>query len=232
MRMGFYLENKPMRWKRISQLYKKKTHRGIDLAAPTGTPVYATADGTVVSAKYGGWDRSYGNMVAIYHGRGTYTNHAHLSKIKVRVGQKVKAGQLIGLCGSTGNSTGPHLHFEIHLGRTGKNGKWDGKSGKWNRVNPKPYLDNAGKRKTFTKGKTYKLKEDMNVRMSPKASAPRVGVNKWSEDGKKHATKDGLLKKGTKVTVRDVYKNNDEVWIRTRSGWICAMNAKGKVYMS
>lgn len=226
--MGFYLECKPCKWTRISQLYKKKTHRGIDLAAPTGTPVYATADGTVVSAKYGGWDASYGKMVAIYHGGGTYTNHAHLSKIKVRVGQKVKAGQVIGLVGSTGRSTGPHLHFEIHLGA------------KWNRIDPKPYLDKAGKQKkttkkktvTYTKGKTYTLKEAMNVRMTHSASAPKVGVNKWTKDAQKHATKSGLLAKGTKVTAKDVWKANGEIWVRTPSGWICAKNSKGKVYMS
>ena len=115
--MSYVCKYRPIKYKRISQYYKKKTHRGIDLAAPTGTNVYATCAGTVVAAKYGAWDSSYGNMVAIYHGNGDYTNHAHLSKIKVKVGQKVKAGQLIGLCGSTGHSTGPHVHFEIHKGR-------------------------------------------------------------------------------------------------------------------
>ena len=217
--MGFSMKNKPCTWKRISQYYKPKSHRGIGLANVAGTPIYATADGTVVSAKYGGWDKSYGNMVAIYHGNGNYTNHAHLSKIKVRCGQKVKAGQLIGLMGSTGHSTGNHLHFEVHLGR------------KWHRVNPKPYMDKAGKAIVYTKGKTYTLQEAMNVRMSPKASAPKVGVSKWSEDGKKHANKDGTLKKGTRVTARDVFTNNGETWIRTRSGWICARNAKGKVFI-
>lgn len=215
--MKFRLKCKPCKWKRISQPYKKKSHRGIDLANNVGTPIYATADGTVVSAKYGGWDASYGKMVAIYHGHGTYTNHAHLSKIKVRCGQKVKAGQVIGLMGSTGHSTGSHLHYEIHLGR------------KWNRVDPKPYIDRAGI--SYVKGETYTLQANMNVRISPKVSAPKVGVNKWSADGKKHATKDGKVKKGTRVTARDVFYNNGEIWIRTRSGWICAVNAKGRVYI-
>lgn len=220
-RMTFRLKNKPMKWKRISQPYKAKTHRGIDLAAPTGTPVYATADGTVVAASKGAWDWSYGNMVAIYHGHGNYTNHAHLSKIKVHVGQKVKAGQLIGLCGNTGRSFGSHLHFEIHLGR------------KWNRVNPKPYLDAAGKGKktTYAKGNTYTLQESMNVRASASASAPRVGVKKWSSDAQKHATKSGLLKKGTKVTALAIVRQNGEIWLRTPSGYICAVNGKGKVYI-
>jgi len=220
--MAFSLKNKPMAWKRISQPYKAKRHRGIDLAAPTGTPVYATQNGTVVAASKGAWDWSYGNMVAIYHGHGTYTNHAHLSKIKVRVGQKVKAGQLIGLCGSTGRSTGPHLHFEIHLGR------------KWNRVNPKPYLDKAGKvtkRPEYKKGGTYTLKEDMNIRMTSSSNSPKIGVRHWSKDAQKHATKDGLLKKGTKVTAVAVVRNNGETWLKTPSGYICAVNSKGKVYI-
>lgn len=221
--MTFRLKNKPCKWKRISQPYKKNSHKGIDLANVTGTPIYATADGTVVAASKGAWHWSYGNMVAIYHGNGVYTNHAHLSKIKVRVGQKVKAGQLIGLMGSTGRSTGSHLHFEIHLGR------------KWNRVNPKPYLDAAGKKKkskpTYEKGKTYVLREDMNVRMSASAKAPKVSVRKWSKDAQKHATKGGLLKKGTKVTVIAVVKNSGETWLKIPSGYVCAVNSKGKVYI-
>ena len=170
-------------------------------------------------------DKSYGNMVAIYHGNGNYTNYAHLSKIKVRAGQKVKAGQLIGLCGSTGRSTGPHLHFEVHLGR------------KWNRVDPKPYIDNAHKPKkatvSYEVGKTYTLQEDMNVRIAPSASRPKVGVNKWTKDAQKHATKNGLLAKGTKITAKDVFKDTEknEIWIKSPSGWICAVNSKGKGYI-
>lgn len=224
--MAFYLQNKPMTWKRISQLYKRRTHRGIDLAAPIGTPVYAAQDGTVVAASYGAWDKSYGNMVAIYHRDGNYTNYAHLSKIKTRVGKKVKAGDLIGLCGSTGRSTGPHLHFEVHLGR------------KWNRVNPKPYIDKAHKPKktksvSYEAGKTYTLQEDMNVRIAPSASRPKVGVSKWTKEAQKHATKAGLLAKGTKVTAKDVFKDKtkNEIWIKTPSGWICAKNSKGKAYI-
>ena len=227
--MAFSLSNKPMAWKRISQPYKKNRHKGIDLAAPTGTPVYATANGTVVAASKGAWHWSYGNMVAIYHGNGNYTNHAHLSKIKVHTGQKVKAGQLIGYCGSTGRSTGPHLHFEIHLGR------------KWNRVNPKPYLDNAGKKKKKTKkaaigkyeiGKTYTLQENMNVRIGYSVSSPRIGVNKWTKEAQAHATKNGLLKKGTKVTVKDLYKSpKGEIWVKTPSGWICAKSANGAIHI-
>lgn len=84
-------------------------HSGQDFVAATGTSVKAANRGTVVEA---GWGGSYGNNIVIKHGEGTYTQYAHLSKIDVQVGQRVKTGQQIGKVGSTGNSTGPHLHFE------------------------------------------------------------------------------------------------------------------------
>lgn len=86
----------------------RKFHAGWDLAAPTGTPVVAAADGVVTSA---GWGGGYGNLVILQHGS-LQTRYAHLSKILVRGGQKVKQGQQIGKVGTTGRSTGPHLHFE------------------------------------------------------------------------------------------------------------------------
>jgi murein DD-endopeptidase MepM/ murein hydrolase activator NlpD len=86
-------------------------HSGMDIANRTGTPVYATADGTVNFAAYdhGG----LGNLISITHGFGFATKYGHLSKIKVVGGQEVKRGQLIGYIGSTGYSTGPHLHYEV-----------------------------------------------------------------------------------------------------------------------
>lgn len=90
-------------------------HSGQDFAVPVGTPVHAAATGTVVKAgPYGGGDGpAYGNAIVIKHANGTYSQYAHLSKIKVNIGQKVSAGQQIALSGNTGNSSGPHLHFEI-----------------------------------------------------------------------------------------------------------------------
>ncbi|MDD9375861.1 peptidoglycan DD-metalloendopeptidase family protein [Streptomyces sp. ZAF1911] len=84
-------------------------HTGIDFAVPTGTSVVAAAAGTVVTAD---WQGAYGNAVTIQHADGRYTLYAHLSRITVKEGDQVAAGQEIGLSGSTGNSTGPHLHFE------------------------------------------------------------------------------------------------------------------------
>jgi murein DD-endopeptidase MepM/ murein hydrolase activator NlpD len=88
-------------------------HPGIDLAAPRGTPVYATADGTVRRA---GWNSGgYGNLVELDHGRGILTRYGHMSKILVSEGDHVKRGQQIGEVGSTGRSTGNHLHYEVRI---------------------------------------------------------------------------------------------------------------------
>lgn len=89
---------------------ERRLHAGIDIAAPRGTPVIAAADGHVVSA---GYHAAYGNMLVIDHGYGITTRHAHLSRINVRVGDRVRRGDLIARVGNTGRSTGPHLHFEV-----------------------------------------------------------------------------------------------------------------------
>ena len=86
-------------------------HRGIDVAAGMGAGIYASDTGAVVYA--GPIGGGYGNMVMIDHGNGYQTLYAHLSQVNVRCGVSVSGGQMIGLAGSTGNSTGPHLHFEV-----------------------------------------------------------------------------------------------------------------------
>jgi len=93
----------------ISQYFGRR-HTGLDIAADTGTPVVASEDGQVVDA---GWGGGYGKMVAIDHGGGVVTRYAHLSSIAVSGGEQVSRGQVIGYVGSSGNTTGPHLHFEI-----------------------------------------------------------------------------------------------------------------------
>ena len=90
-------------------------HPGIDIAAGLGAPVWAAAAGVVTIAQ-GGWNGGYGNVVMIDHGNGYITVYGHLSQINVVPCQGVAAGQGIGLAGSTGNSTGPHLHFEVRQG--------------------------------------------------------------------------------------------------------------------
>lgn len=90
----------------------RRAHAGIDLAAPTGTPVYATADGVVSRAD---WFSSYGLYISVEHGASMQTRYAHLSRLAVAAGDNVKKGDLIGYVGSTGRSTGPHLHYEVRV---------------------------------------------------------------------------------------------------------------------
>lgn len=101
-------------------------HAGVDIPGPVGTPIYATADGIVSHA---GRQGGYGNMIEVNHGKGIATRYGHLSKIIIADNTRVKRGQLIGLMGSTGRSTGPHLHYEVRI---------DGHA-----VNPVPFLTTA-----------------------------------------------------------------------------------------
>ena len=97
---------------RIHPIYKvRKMHWGTDFSAPTGTPIYATGDGKVT--KYRRSRAGYGNHIIIDHGYGYQTLYAHMSKVDVRRGQKVKRGDIIGYIGSSGRSTAPHLHYEV-----------------------------------------------------------------------------------------------------------------------
>ena len=100
-------------------------HEGLDFAAPKGTKIYATGDGVVEKVEYGS---GFGNFVMINHGYGYETIYGHMSKQLVRVGQKIKRGSVIGLVGSTGLSTAPHVHYEVV-----KNGK---------KINPVNYFHN------------------------------------------------------------------------------------------
>ena len=107
----------------VSSKIRVSTHTGLDIATATGTPIKVIADGTVTFAAYSG---SYGYLVKVDHGNGVETWYGHTSKMLVKAGQEVKSGDTIALVGSTGNSTGPHLHFEVRI-----NGE---------HVNPQKYL--------------------------------------------------------------------------------------------
>jgi murein DD-endopeptidase MepM/ murein hydrolase activator NlpD len=99
---------------RIHPVYKvRKMHMGIDFSSPVGTPIYATADGTVDKVEFS--FSGYGKMVEIEHGYGYRTRYAHMHGFAVRKGQRIKRGELIGYVGNTGLSTGPHLHYEVHV---------------------------------------------------------------------------------------------------------------------
>ena len=101
----------------------RRRHKGVDLAAPKGTPIFATADGIVGRAE---WFSSYGLYVEIAHGANLETRYAHMSRLAVAPGERVRKGEIIGYVGSTGRSTGPHLHYEVRI---------DGIA-----VNPIPYM--------------------------------------------------------------------------------------------
>jgi murein DD-endopeptidase MepM/ murein hydrolase activator NlpD len=104
----------------------RRGHKGIDLAMPTGTPIYATADGVISKAE---WFSSYGLYIALEHGGNIQTRYGHMSRLNVAAGQQVRKGDLIGYVGSTGRSTGPHLHYEVRIGGVA--------------VNPVPYMQDA-----------------------------------------------------------------------------------------
>ncbi len=123
---------------------KWKMHQGIDYAGSTGTPVYTVTSGTVISA---GRNGGYGKEVKIKHPGGMITQYAHLHRIRVKRGQRVSRGRVIGTVGSTGYSTGPHLHFGVQ-----KNGRW---------VNPRTSLRMVGAHK-LTGSKLKQFKEQQN----------------------------------------------------------------------
>jgi murein DD-endopeptidase MepM/ murein hydrolase activator NlpD len=91
---------------------RHRMHQGVDIPGPIGTPVYATADGVVERAE---WAGGYGHLVELNHGNGMQTRYGHLSKIIAQPNERVRRGQLIGLMGSTGRSTGSHLHYEVRI---------------------------------------------------------------------------------------------------------------------
>ncbi|MDP8322860.1 MAG: M23 family metallopeptidase, partial [Candidatus Stygibacter australis] len=138
---------------RIHPVYGyRRMHNGIDLRGATGTSVYAVTSGKVTKAKNNG--NGYGNEVLINHDNGMITQYAHLSKISTSYGRKVKKGQLIGRIGSTGVSTGPHLHFGVK-----KHGKW---------VNPRTNLKMVGANVLKdTRLKTFKMQiQEMDAEMA------------------------------------------------------------------
>lgn len=110
-----------------------RAHKGLDMAAPTGTPIYATADGLVGKAE---WFGAYGNFIAISHGAELETRFAHLSRMAVSAGQRVRKGDLIGYVGSTGRSTGPHLHYEVRVAGVA--------------VDPTPYMSESGGQRAYS----------------------------------------------------------------------------------
>ncbi len=117
---------------------RKRMHQGIDIPGALGTPIYATADGIVRRAE---WANGYGNLVEINHGNGLETRYGHMSKLIAQPNERVRRGQLIGLMGSTGRSTGSHLHYEVRIAGAA--------------VNPMPYIDGTNYELALAQAKAH-----------------------------------------------------------------------------
>lgn len=115
-----------------------RMHQGIDIPGALGTPIYATADGVVRRAE---WANGYGNLIEINHGNGLETRYGHMSKLIAQPNERVRRGQLIGLMGSTGRSTGSHLHYEVRIAG--------------NAVNPMPYLEGTNFEMALAEAKVH-----------------------------------------------------------------------------
>lgn len=115
-----------------------RMHQGVDIPGALGTPIYATADGVISRAQ---WAGGYGNLVEINHGNGLQTRYGHMSKLIAQPNQRVVRGQLIGLMGSTGRSTGSHLHYEVRIAGAA--------------VNPIPYLEGTNYEVALAAAKTH-----------------------------------------------------------------------------
>ena len=124
-----------MRWHPV--LGGRREHKGLDLAAPMGTPIHATADGMVGRAE---WFSGYGLYVALEHGQSIETRYGHMSRLNVAAGQAVHKGDVIGYVGATGRATGPHLHYEVRVAGEA--------------VDPMPYLQGQGEAPMSTEGRT------------------------------------------------------------------------------
>jgi murein DD-endopeptidase MepM/ murein hydrolase activator NlpD len=121
---------------------RRRMHQGIDIPGPLGTPVYATADGVVARAQ---WANGYGNLVEINHGNGLETRYGHLSKLIAQPNERVRRGQLIGLMGSTGRSTGSHLHYEVRIAGGA--------------VNPMPYIEGTNYELALAQAKVHNAQQ-------------------------------------------------------------------------
>ena len=110
---GYYSISSSFGWRTHPITRKRSMHTGMDIVAPTGTAMRAAGAGVVLIS---GWGGAYGNMIVLDHGGGISTLYGHASRLNVKEGQSVTANQLIGAVGSTGWSTGPHLHFEVRIG--------------------------------------------------------------------------------------------------------------------
>lgn len=208
-------------------------HSGIDLIAnprDNNAEIVAFDDGTVTAVQKTGAQYGTACYVRISHGNGWYTLYYHLKSgsIVVNKGDKVKRGQKIGIIGTTGVSTGVHLHFQIDKGSNSS------------AVNPYDYVFNGKELpkptptpSSFTTG-NYKCNGSMNVRSGAGTNYAIKKVSQLTADGKKHATStnpnaNAVYKAGTIFTAQQIINQNG-VWAKTPSGYVCIKGASGTVY--
>ena len=220
----------------ITQGYKKGVHDGVDLVNTNSKGEHilgwevAHSDGVVVATRNNctGFEKgSYGNYVKLRHNDGYYTLYAHMAykTVKVKVGDKVKKGQVLGYMGNTGYSFGGHLHFEV-------------RDTSDVRIDPTPYLDKDlpdNKQDEFIKGYDYITLDNMYVRWGAGLNYGIKLVKNLTPDGKKNAYNQNpnayaVYKKGTIYTALDVIKNNYGIWARTPSGYVCMRGNSGTDY--
>ena len=218
----------------ITQEYKKGIHDGVDLVNTNSKGEHllgwevAHSDGVVVSTRNNcqGFEQgSYGNYVKLRHDDGYYTLYAHIAynTVKVKVGNRVNRGQILGYMGNTGYSFGGHLHFEVR-DRSDV------------RIDPTPYLDkDLPSQDEFQKGYDYVTLSDMYVRWGAGMNYGIKLVKNLTPDGKKNATSNNpnayaIYKKGTIYTALDVIRNENGIWARTPSGYVCMEGISGKKY--
>jgi len=178
---------------------RRRFHYGLDLAMPTGEPIYAAFDGVVRFSKY---NSSYGHLVVIRHDNGLETYYAHLSKRHVAPGMHVKAGDIIGLCGNTGRSRGSHLHFEIRYKGNAMNPENVISTDTRDLISPEITLTHNSFRKVAKRGK-----ENANVHSSRRSSS-----GNYSGDGKYYKVRTGdtlsRIAKRNGITVSKLCKLN------------------------
>jgi len=212
------------------------THLGIDIVGVNYTldEVVAHSDGIVINVvsninentsgedRYGSTRVShiYGNYVKIQHDNGMYTLYAHLKygTVNVKVGDRVEKGQILGYMGNTGYSFGAHLHFEV---RDNNN----------NAINPTKYVSGELDGVTEYVTGNYVCEYDMKVRSGPGLNYSVKKVSELTQDGKKNATSSNIYayavyKKGTIFTALSIFDEDDGVWARTPSGYVCIKDAQ------
>lgn len=208
----------------VSQQYKGSRHNGIDLVGGGYTldNVVAHSDGVVVgvvnncnrnTSKTG--EKIYGNYVKIKHDNGMYTFYSHLKygTVAVKLNQRVTKGTVLGYMGNTGYSFGAHLHFEV---RNENNVQ----------IDPTPYIMSDLPTKevdnTYKTGTTYTTQVNLKVREGAGIDKAWKKTNQLTKDGQAHALNQeyATLKAGTRVTVQETQKIEEDIWLRIPSGWI------------